>query len=238
MIPAAHRRWASAVFIPYIYHLFRSDFASVRLVGSVPSVPDGASVLLLGNHSSWWDGFFVWLVNELYFRRRFHVMMLEDQLRRYWFFRYLGAYSIDPGGGRSVVESLSYTADILSQKDMLVSIFPQGEIEPNRRRPLLFRRGAERVVQGVSEGDVFVVPVAFRVELTLSRRPDLFIAMGSAVDAAGGVDIAAAARSVQQLLDDIDASASVSPAAGSAIPLPSWRDSLAASFRALRGRVS
>ena len=52
-------------------------------------------VLLISNHISWWDGFWAMYINLKVLKRKFHFMMLEEQLRKYWFFNYTGGFSVN-----------------------------------------------------------------------------------------------------------------------------------------------
>jgi hypothetical protein len=47
--------------------------------------------------------------------------MLEEQLKRYWFFKKLGCYSIDLNDKRKMIVSLKYTMDLLLKPNNLVT---------------------------------------------------------------------------------------------------------------------
>ena len=126
MIRAQHRLWADMIFQPYLTWLFKRNFHEIQLLGTLPKITDDLPVLLLPNHSTWWDGFFVYLLNKKIFRRTAYLMMLEKQLSKYKFFAKIGAYSIEPENRRSLIESLEYTVELLNQEMPLVTVFPQG----------------------------------------------------------------------------------------------------------------
>lgn len=102
-------------------------------------------VILLANHISWWDGFWAMYLNLKILRRKFHFMMLESQLRKYWFFNYTGGYSINKQS-KSLVESLQYTAGLIEKHENMVLVFPQGEIESMHLQTFSFEKGIERVL--------------------------------------------------------------------------------------------
>lgn len=54
--------------------------------------------------------------------------MLEEQLSRFWFFRFLGAFSVRKNS-RDIMESLHYATELLQDPENLVLIFPQGAIQ-------------------------------------------------------------------------------------------------------------
>jgi hypothetical protein len=59
MIQAQHAAWADRIFHPYVTWLFKRHFHVVRLLGKIPETNPELPLLLLPNHSTWWDGFFV-----------------------------------------------------------------------------------------------------------------------------------------------------------------------------------
>jgi 1-acyl-sn-glycerol-3-phosphate acyltransferase len=177
MTPARRRGWAEAVFRAYLGRLFRRSFASVRVRGTPPSLPPGLPVLLVANHSTWWDGFLLHRLNADLLRRTLYMMMLEDQLARFPFFRLVGAFGMPQGRPRGVRDSLAYATALLSRPDTLLCIFPQGVLGPWRQRPLGFRRGIERILSA-HDGSVAILPVALRCEFLGDRLPTAFMLPG------------------------------------------------------------
>ena len=76
----------------YAVWIMKRHFNTIKVLGEFRD--NDLPVLLMSNHVSWWDGFWAMYVNLKVFRRKFHFMMLEDQLRKFWFFqlyrRFLG----------------------------------------------------------------------------------------------------------------------------------------------------
>lgn len=177
MIRAQHRLWADILFQPYLTRLFKRGFHEIQLLGTPPKIPDDLPVLLLPNHSTWWDGFFVYLLNKKIFRRTAYLMMLEKQLSKYKFFAKIGAYSIEPENKRSVLESLEYTVELLNQEMPLVTVFPQGQLLPWHTRPLGYRRGVEWILQKYGKS-IAVLPLAIRTEFLGEKRPSVFFLFG------------------------------------------------------------
>ncbi len=133
-------------------------------------------LLICANHSTWWDGYVALLV-----ARQLgvdpYLMMEEAQLRRYFFFSWIGCFSVNRQNARSAMQSLQYAANILKEKrDRLVWLFPQGEILPNDRRPLEFFTGAAHLARLTAPSLVY--PLAIRIEHLAEQRPDLFISLG------------------------------------------------------------
>lgn len=178
MIRAQHRLWADRIFHPYLKWLFKRHFDTIQLLGTPPEIPNDLPLLLLPNHSTWWDGFFVYLLNKRIFRRTAYLMMLEEQLSKYWFFSKIGAYSIEPEDRRGIIESLEYTVELLHEQMSLISVFPQGELLPWHTRPLGYKRGVEWILQRYGK-PVAVAPLAIRAEFLGERCPSVFFLFGS-----------------------------------------------------------
>ncbi len=140
--------------------------------------------IICANHSTWWDGYVALLVSRQLGLDPY-LMMEEAQLRRYFFFRWIGCFSVNRQDARSAIQSLQYAARILKeQRDRFVWLFPQGEISPNDRRPLEFFTGAAHLARLVAPARVY--PLAIRIEYLAEQRPDLFISLGKplCIDAA------------------------------------------------------
>lgn len=110
----------------------------------------GRPVLLIGNHFSWWDGFIAYRLNDMSLHKKFHIMMLEEQLEGRLFLNKAGAFSIRRGS-RSVVESLQYASVLLHDDANMVAVYPQGTITSIHRRPVRFEKGVERIIAGASD---------------------------------------------------------------------------------------
>jgi hypothetical protein len=173
MIAARHQGWAELLFFPYVRGLLRRSFHRLCLLGEVPPLDRGRPLMIVPNHGTWWDGFFVYLLNRLLFGRKLHLMMLEEQLQRYGFFRRVGAFGIRPGLPRGVQEALRYSAEVLQDPDNALCLFPQGELRYHALRPLGFQRGLERILR-LCGTSVQLLPLGIRCELLAAQRPEAF----------------------------------------------------------------
>jgi len=181
MIKAKHRLWAKGIFYPFVYALLRQHFGRFYLVQPL-SLPVDKSILLTPNHFSWWDGFFAHFLNRKKIGRKYHIMMLEKQLRRYWYFRHVGAYSVHPGYYKSVIDSLNYSTDLLGSHKNLCIIYPQGKIEPYEKNPLSFQRGGlSFIAERIGAGTVFL-PVIFKIVYSNRKKPDICCLPGALMD--------------------------------------------------------
>src|SRR4051812_13384534 len=76
-------------------------------------VDKNRAVLLIGNHFSLWDGFVLYRVNRLLFKKQFHVMLLEKTAKRVPILKYGGAFSINKQS-RDAIASLDFAAKLLN----------------------------------------------------------------------------------------------------------------------------
>ncbi len=170
MIKAKHYWLYHLFFRSYFRYILTKDFRKTEVIGEYKD--RNLPLLVIGNHISWWDGFFPYELNSRLFKRRFHLMMLEEQLRKIKFFRRLGAFSIDPGN-RSVLESVNYATEILRCRDNILVLFPQGKIHSQYETNIEFQKGWFRILKNAGN-PVNVVFIAFMTDYFSYRKPTLF----------------------------------------------------------------
>lgn len=138
MIEARHT--AAGTLVARIFSGWRLGraFREVRLIGDYTD--EGLPLLMLSNHFSWWDGFIQYRLNSGVFHRKLYVMMLEEQLRRNLILNRCGCFSIRKGG-RGIIESLGYCAEVMKGSGNMLLIFPQGRIESMHTRRVKFEAG-------------------------------------------------------------------------------------------------
>jgi 1-acyl-sn-glycerol-3-phosphate acyltransferase len=127
---------------------------------------------MISNHISWWDGFWAEYVNLKTFRRKFHFMMLEEQLQKHWYFRYTGGFSVNKKS-KSIVESIRYAAEVLSDKENMVLLFPQGKIETMHNQDLLFEKGIDHILKH-REDKVQIIFLVNLVDFFSSPKPGVY----------------------------------------------------------------
>lgn len=177
MIKANHKKYARWLFIPYMNNLLRKNFSHFYLVNDFPEIPGDQGLIITPNHISWWDGFFAEYLFNKTMDRKLHIMMLEDQLKRYWFFKKLGAYSINPASPRSIIETANYTKQIVGKPENFVVTYPQGEIESFEKRPLTLKQGLNFFMKGI-ESDFLLLPVGFKIHYYNEKYPSIICRFG------------------------------------------------------------
>jgi 1-acyl-sn-glycerol-3-phosphate acyltransferase len=166
----ANRRWR------------RGRLDGIHLAGLPPGLRSSPGpVLVVANHSSWWDGF---VVRELHRRLRpdqpFLTVMLEEQLRRYPFLRRLGGVGLVPGSTASLRGLLERLGRVREESPgAMVLLFPQGRLWPSHRRPLGFLPGLRAFRRTLR--DSWVLPVG--IHLAPGARPgqEAWISVGRPV---------------------------------------------------------
>ena len=133
----------------------------------------GLPILLIANHMSWWDGIWLNYLNARLFKRKFNFMMLEEQLRKHWYFQYIGGFSVNKGS-RSVVETIKHAAELLGDSENLVLMFPQGEIHSLYSDNFIFETGIEHILSRM-DNPLHIVFVANMVDYLSRPKPGLYV---------------------------------------------------------------
>jgi 1-acyl-sn-glycerol-3-phosphate acyltransferase len=179
-LPAQPNRFGAwLVYRGLVRPALRRSFNRVLLdAGPAAAVLAGAEpVLCYVTHTAWWDGYLAFELFRRVYPRQHFLMMEEAQLRRYFFFRWCGCFSVDRADAREGVRSLRYAARLLTTTARpLIWLFPQGVIRPADQRPLELYRGAAEIATRAA--GVWCVPVALRYEFGPEQRPDALIAVG------------------------------------------------------------
>ncbi len=168
ILKARHHVFIYPFFMRYAVFITKRYFKKVGIYGNIKD--NGLPILIIANHMSWWDGFWIAYLNETRFKRKFHFMMLEEQLRKYWFFNYAGGFSVRKGS-RSIIETLHYTSALLKNSENLVLIFPQGEIQSMHNQHFVFEKGINRIFS--DRNAVQVIMVANLVDYFSQKKPSL-----------------------------------------------------------------
>lgn len=169
MIPAKPTYRGRLFWNTFVNLSMKRSFKEVIIEGN-KSTPHQA-VILIGNHISWWDGFFALYLNQQIFRKQYYVMMLEKELKKHRFMRQGGAFSIDPGS-RSIVNTFAYTQELLASPQNLVTIFPQGKIHSQYEADISFQPGIGKMLDRV-KNDIQVVFYAAHLDYGPHARPTL-----------------------------------------------------------------
>jgi 1-acyl-sn-glycerol-3-phosphate acyltransferase len=171
MIVAKHHSVIYPFFKWFTRRLLKRNFHSIQIESDFED--KAQPVLVLANHISWWDGFWVEYLNQQTIHRRFHFMMLEEQLKKHWYFRYTGGYSVRPKS-REMVKSIEYTIGLLKNPANIILLFPQGKIHSAFNDSIHFESGIQQIIHK-TDPDFQVLFVANFTDYLSDVKPNLFI---------------------------------------------------------------
>ena len=100
--------------------------------------------------------------------------MLEEQLKKYPFFRKTGAFSIIPGNPKSIRETFNYAAEIIKDSRSLLVFYPQGEIESFDKQPDI-KKGLRLLLNNKNTD---ILPAAFKIEYHNLKKPAVYFRPG------------------------------------------------------------
>jgi 1-acyl-sn-glycerol-3-phosphate acyltransferase len=180
ILKAKHNFIIYPFFKWYAGFIINRHFGTLRIVGELKE--KNLPVLLISNHISWWDGFWAMYVNLNVLHRKYHFMMLEEQLRKYRFFNYTGGYSVSKKS-KSIIETLNYTSELLNDSNNIVLVFPQGEIQSLHNQNIQFENGLERILRN-KENAVQVVFLVNLIDYFSNRKPGIYFHIQEYVESA------------------------------------------------------
>jgi hypothetical protein len=157
-------------FVWYIARIIKQNFNSFNF--NTIDLQKDKAILLLANHYSWWDGFALFHLNNLYLKKQFHVMIIENTAQKIWFMKYLGAFSIQHNS-RSMLQSLQYAGQLLNKPNNLVLIFPQGKLHTSHISKIEFQKGVQKVINFSKKQFQYLFSVAL-TDYFENKKPSLY----------------------------------------------------------------
>lgn len=74
---------------------------------------------------------------------------------------------------RSAVETIQYSAELLSHPNNLVLMFPQGKVESIHKQNFTFEKGIQKILERTSRESVQVVFLVNSIDYFINTRPIL-----------------------------------------------------------------
>jgi chlorobactene lauroyltransferase len=200
MIPASHRPLFARAFARYAAWSARRHFAAVHARGTLAS--GAAPLVVAAQHVGWWDPMILLLLSRRRFEGTHYVMMEEANLRRFAFFRWLGAFGVERTTREGVLAASRYALARLAEPGARVWLFPQGSLRPADARPIECERGAGWLA---AMSGARIVPVAIRYEFLAEQRPEAFVSFGEPAAVEPGSDPTEALLTAEanRLRDDV-----------------------------------
>ncbi len=195
-------------FSPTVWRLFdlylgvitAFRFHRVVISGALDMPEPKCPVILISNHSTWWDGFFLRLLQKRRFAAwpLYTVTLASEQHKLPFFFKRLGILPMGSGPRHTLglMRSLLARANE-ARGEIVVSYFPQGKIYPSSKRPLDFRRGVEVLARYLG---AVVIPVGIHIEPMQNKKPTAFIVVGPTLS---DTSIGELERAVERELDTL-----------------------------------
>ena len=182
MITAKKSRVVRALLLFDTLRRMRRSFEAVRVTGleEARALASRGPLLVVSNHTAWWDPLVALLVSERLLGADAYAMMDAKNLRKLPFFRGIGAFGVDLDDAPDGARAIRYAAKLLRGEKKLVWIFPQGEERPVSQVPLGFRGGSAEIARVAKSAKV--LPVALRYEFGSDEKPSLYVSIGAAVD--------------------------------------------------------
>jgi len=178
MIRASKNKIFENLFSVYNTRLLKKHFFGIHLGGEqylnswVKTIP----TIIYANHSNWWDGLAAFHLSKLLWNIDAYIMMDIVQMKKYSFFKWIGAFSVNRNSPRESMESIEYSIDLLKNTNKVLWIFPQGIMQPNDLRPVKFYNGISKIAEAI--GEFNLIPVTFRYEFLMEQLPEMFIRIG------------------------------------------------------------
>jgi len=180
ILKAKHNIIIYPFFKWYAGFIIKRHFGTVKIIGDLKEKQ--LPLLLISNHISWWDGFWAGYLNQQVFHRKIHFMMLEEQLRKYWVFNFIGGFSVHKKS-KNIIETLNYTSELLNDNKNMVFIFPQGEIQSMHNQHIQFEKGLERILKN-KENAVQVIFLVNLIDYFSNRKPGIYFHIQEYADGA------------------------------------------------------
>lgn len=170
MLKPKQNKFIYDFFSWYISRIIRTDFRLFEF--NKLDFEADKSILLLANHFSWWDGFLLFQINRIYFKKKFHVMVTEESYRKIKFMKYLGSFSVRKNS-RSVIESLEFAGELLNDPLNLVLIFPQGKLYSNHTDQIKFEKGLMNLINSSQKKFQYLFAALF-IDYFEHRKPSVY----------------------------------------------------------------
>jgi len=172
-IPAKENRLFITMFRQYVWWLFRRRFNAVYVRQDYTPTSSSRSIYY-GNHNSWWDGLIPLLLNEYILKQQARAIMEDKQMKKYPFFKWIGAFSVDRGNSRRAIYTLRYALQSMNRDNAALYLYPEGTIVPFiRSLHPSYEGGLTWLATKLSNVDI--VPMHIYINTHNSHKPELLI---------------------------------------------------------------
>ena len=159
------------IFDVYARNLVERHFYKINY--NTVGVEKDKSILLIANHFSIWDGLILYWLAHRFLAKKFHVMILEETLKKEPMLKYGGAFPINKGS-KNMIHSIDYAAQLLAGPQNLVLIFPQGKLCSNFVSDVHFEKGVMKIMDKAA-GNFQLLYAATFIENFQHKKPTVNI---------------------------------------------------------------
>lgn len=206
MIPARKSSLFNAWFAGHARSRIHKTFGKIFVRGleAAKNTAENTPVLVVSNHTSWWDPLVVLHLSQHLLKTDGYALMDAKNLRKLPFFALVGGFGVDLDQPADGAAGIMFAARLLREPGRLVWIFPQGRETPVTERPLGFKPGAAEIARVAKKA--LTIPAALRYEMAGEEKPYLYISFGEAISADRDVERAREKQeiAVAKELDRID----------------------------------
>lgn len=172
MITAANHPVYTRLMRYYIDRRMQRSFSQILFEGEYAVGPD-VPLLILSNHTGWWDGFWIERLVRYRLGRNLRVMMTYEALSANRMLRYMGGFA----GKRGIHdrdEMLRYALTQLNDPKNALLLFPQGALYSLYEEQVLFKPGAAYLIERATRTPR-VLFVVLMVEYGSELRPTVYL---------------------------------------------------------------
>jgi 1-acyl-sn-glycerol-3-phosphate acyltransferase len=168
-------------FAWYSRRYLRRHFNSLRVArGSEFTAPDSLPLVIYSNHAAWWDPLAGLLLSRGFFpQRNTFVPMEAKALRRYGFFKKLGAFGVEAGTQSGARQFLQTSRAVLRSPGSALWLTPQSRFADVRERPVRFKAGIGHLPSLAPQ--ILFQPVAIEYVFWEERLPEILVRFGDPV---------------------------------------------------------
>ncbi|MFT5207328.1 MAG: 1-acyl-sn-glycerol-3-phosphate acyltransferase [Candidatus Omnitrophota bacterium] len=160
-------------FSAYAKGKLKKNFSNISLTktSSIPKFEDNIPVIVISNHSSWWDAMLAMYLGWYVFKREYYGVFAAEQLKRYGIFRKVGCFGIDRDSSQDTREFLRYTQKLLNEQSRLLWIYPQGDLISAEALPLVFKKGYVNILSRLKRVHLLKTTVSY--DFWLESKPEI-----------------------------------------------------------------
>lgn len=182
---SAPARRRLAFFRLYARWHMRRHFHALRVANADRIPRQAESLVLFGNHASWWDPLVAILLAESLLPERDHYAPMDaTALQHYSIFRPLGFFPVENGTPRGAAQFLRAGRQVLARPGSVLWITPESQFQDVRRRPIEFRSGLGTLLS--RSGRLTCLPVAIEYTFWNERLPEILVNIGEPLHIADG----------------------------------------------------